>query len=360
MTPFWKTLRSKELISQKKFDRLTRNTGLTDEELSAFVARQIVETGQSVKAAAQLLQKRYQDTKIEYIKAGLVSDFRHVYKMVKSRDVNDFHHAKDAYLNIVVGNVYTVKARKSYFIRNIQNGTWSMNRMFDYTTTGAWTAENDESLNLVKSTMAKNNIRFTRYSFKQKSIYNANKKAGLFNQKPVKKCKGENEDSLVPLKKGMDTKKYGGYSGPTSTYFAFVEYTDKKGHTVRSFEPVDLYIEKEYRENPELFMKNRLKERFEAEEVKILIPCVKYNALISIDGFRMHISSKSSGGSDIICKPAVQLVLNQQQEIYVKKISKYLEKCVKLRYEKPITKFDEITLQDNMDLYDTLIDKMKI
>ena len=127
MAPFWKILLSKDLISKKKFDRLTRNTPLTDDELFSFVARQLVETRQSTKAVAQLLKKRYPNTDVEYIKAGLVSDFRRDFDMLKSRDVNDFHHAKDAYLNIVVGNVYTVKAKQSYFISNIQNGKWRMN-----------------------------------------------------------------------------------------------------------------------------------------------------------------------------------------------------------------------------------------
>lgn len=341
MAPFWKILLSKDLISKKKFDRLTRNTPLTDDELFSFVARQLVETRQSTKAVAQLLKKRYPNTDIEYIKAGLVSDFRRDFDMLKSRDVNDFHHAKDAYLNIVVGNVYTVKAKQSYFISNIQNGKWSMNRMFDYSTKDAWVAENGESLKTVKSTMAKNNIRFTRYSFKQSG--------GLFDQMPLKKGLGQ-----IPRKKNMNIDKYGGYNRPSSAYFAFVEYIDRKGNSVRSFEPVDLYIEKEYRKNPKVFMAKRLG----VDDVKIIIPCVKYNALISIDGFRMHISSKSSGGSQLVCKPAVQLVINQRQEKYVKKISNYLAKCTELRKEKEITSFDEITAEDNLDLYDALTYKM--
>lgn len=341
MAPFWKILLSKDLISKKKYDRLTRNTPLTDDELFSFVARQLVETRQSTKAVAQLLKKRYPDTDVEYIKAGLVSDFRRDFDMLKSRDVNDFHHAKDAYLNIVVGNVYTVKAKQSYFISNIQNGKWSMNRMFDYSTKGAWVAENGESLKTVKSTMAKNNIRFTRYSFKQSG--------GLFDQMPLKKGLGQ-----IPRKKNMDIDKYGGYNRPSSAYFAFVEYIDRKGNSVRSFEPVDLYIEKEYRDNPEVFMAKRLG----VNEVKIIIPCVKYNALICIDGFRMHISSKSGGGSQLVCKPAVQLVINQKQEKYVKKISNYLAKCTELRKEKEITSFDEITAGDNLDLFDALTYKM--
>lgn len=341
MIPFWRMLLSKELISKKKFDRLTRNTPLTDDDIMSFVARQLVETRQSTKAVAQLLKKRYPNTDVEYIKAGLVSDFRRDFEMLKSRDVNDFHHAKDAYLNIVVGNVYTVKARQSYFTKNIQSGEWSMNRIFDYSTKGAWTAENGESLKTVKATMAKNNIRFTRYSFKQTG--------GLFDQMPLKKGMGQ-----VERKKNMEIDKYGGYNRPSSTYFAFVEYADSKGKNVRSFEPVDLYVEKEYKNNPELFMAKRLG----VDEVKIIIPCVKYNALISIDGFRMHISSKSGGGVTLVCKPAIQLVLNQRQEKYIKKISNYLEKCTESREKKKITSFDEITAGDNLDLYDALTYKM--
>lgn len=337
MLPFWKTLFDKGLISKEKFERLVRNQPLTDEELSSFVSRQLVETRQSTKAVAQLLKKRYHDTAVEYIKASLVSDFRQENDFVKSRDVNDFHHAKDAYLNIVVGNVYTVRSHLAHFIDNVQSGKWSVNKMFDYTTNGAWIVENNKSINIVKSNMAKNNIRFTRYAFKQTG--------GLFDQNPLKKGLGQ-----VPRKKDMDIDKYGGYNKPSSAYFAFVEYKNSKGEIVRSFEPVDLYAEKEYIRNPQEFIKRKLG----VDYVKIIIPCVKYNALISINGFRMHISSKSSGGANLICKPAVQLVVSQEQEKYIKKISSYLAKCAELRKEKEITSFDGITEKDNADLYETL------
>lgn len=341
MASFWKMLLSKDLISKKKFDRLTRNSPLTDEELSSFISRQLVETRQSTKAVAQLLKKRYPNTDVEYIKAGLASDFRHEFDMLKSRDINDLHHAKDAYLNIVVGNVYTVKARQSYFIDNIQSGKWSMNRMFDYSTKGAWDVEKNKSLNTVKSTMAKNNIRFTRFSYKQKG--------GLFDQNPCKKGSGQ-----VPRKKGMDIDKYGGYNRPSSAYFAFVEYVDNKGKIIRSFEPIDQYIEKEYLNNPEAFIAKRLG----VKSAKIIIPCVKYNSLISIDGFRMHISSKKSGGATLVCKPAIQLVVSQKQEKYVKKISNYLLKCNDLKKEKEVTSFDGISAEENLDLFDALTYKM--
>ena len=90
----------------------------------------------------------------------------------------------------------------------------------------------------------------------------------------------------------------------------------------------------------------------------ILIPCVKYNALVSIDGFRLHISSKSGGGSQIIYKPAMQLILDSSLERYSKKIANYLNKCTELKKEKPITVKDEISYENNILLYQTLIDKL--
>ena len=38
--------------------------------------------------------------------------------MLKSRDVNGLHHAKDAYLNIVMGNVYNVNLQELKFIKS--------------------------------------------------------------------------------------------------------------------------------------------------------------------------------------------------------------------------------------------------
>ncbi|MCC8016507.1 MAG: hypothetical protein LIO43_03870 [Clostridiales bacterium] len=191
MNNFWLALLKKELISKEKYNRLSRATGLTDEELGGFIARQLVETSQSTKAVASILKEMYPDTEIVYVKAGLVSEFRHTYNMLKCREVNDFHHAKDAYLNIVVGNVYNVKAthNKSRFIRELKQGSISLNRMFNYDVDGAW--DSNTSLQLVKNTMEKNNIRYTRYSYKQGG--------GLFDQQPVKKEKDRFRLNLIRL-----------------------------------------------------------------------------------------------------------------------------------------------------------------
>lgn len=134
MKSFWYVLYSKELISKKKFEKLTRSTSLTDSELSDFIARQLVETSQSTKAVADILKILYPNTEIVYVKARYASEFRKKYDMLKCRTVNDMHHAKDAYLNIVVGNVYNERFthNRINFIKGLQTKKYSMNKMFSY------------------------------------------------------------------------------------------------------------------------------------------------------------------------------------------------------------------------------------
>ena len=100
-------------IPKEKYDRLVRNNPLDANELAGFIERQIVETRQSTKAVAEILKKILPDTEIVYVKAKTVSKFRQDFDFIKVRDMNDLHHAKDAYLNIVVGNVYFVKFTKN-------------------------------------------------------------------------------------------------------------------------------------------------------------------------------------------------------------------------------------------------------
>lgn len=123
MNNYWIFLRENKFISKEKYNRLTRKKNFTDEELGDFVARQLVTTRQSTKEVAKLFEKIFDGTEVLYSKASLVSDFRERFDIIKVREVNDAHHAQDAYLNIVVGNVFNTKFTKNYwkFIREVKN-----------------------------------------------------------------------------------------------------------------------------------------------------------------------------------------------------------------------------------------------
>ena len=118
MSSIWKHYRKEGLISEEKYNRLTRKTPFTDEEKQGFVNRQLVETRQSTKAVAEILKTMFPETGVVYVKAGLASEFRHAFGIIKSRQINDLHHAKDAYLNVVCGNVYHSTFTKKFFLKH--------------------------------------------------------------------------------------------------------------------------------------------------------------------------------------------------------------------------------------------------
>lgn len=118
----------------------------------------------------------------------------------------------------------------------------------------------------------------------------------------------------------------------------------------RQLVAIDNYLKKYYEENPIEYLTNRLGFKNPA----VLIPVIKYNSCIELDGFRMNISSKSSGGKAIVYKPAVQLVLGAEKEAYVKKISKVLSKPE----EQKITSYDGVSAEENIELFDALTAKM--
>lgn len=108
---FYKKLLDSNLISKEKYRRLTKKE-FSNDELNSFVNRQLVSTNQTVKALISVLKlygttknKNINEQKIIYSKGENVSDFRKMFDLVKSRTANNFHHAHDAYLNVVVGEM---------------------------------------------------------------------------------------------------------------------------------------------------------------------------------------------------------------------------------------------------------------
>ena len=164
----------------------------------------------------RLLKEMYPNAEIVYVKAGLVSEFRQTYEQVKCRAVNDLHHAKDAYLNIVVGNVYHERFNRQWF-RLTDDYNVNLNKIMEkplhHRAEVIWQGAPD--IGKVKKIVAKNAVHVTRYAFCRSG--------GLFDQMPVR----ANQD-LVPLKKGLSTQKYGGYNKPTAAFFVLAGFTQKK------------------------------------------------------------------------------------------------------------------------------------
>lgn len=340
MLPFWSMLHDKKMIGDKKYDRLKRNTELTEDELASFVQRQLTETQQSTKALAQLLKERYPESEIVYSKAGNISEFRQKFEMLKCREVNDLHHAKDAYLNIVVGNVYKTKFTDQFFL-NIRKENYSLKEVFDWDTPGAWKADGT-SIATVKKYMAKNNPIITRMPRETKGA--------LFGLMPVSR-----ENAKIPLKANKPAEKYGGYTGRVAAYFIVVEHAKGKKR-IRTIEPVYIYAKEYFEKNPEEYCTGFLK----LIAPKVICYKIYAGSIIEINGCRLELTggSESTGDGRDIYNHTYQLVISGKESDYVKQVLKYLKRCQERRTEIPITPYDGVNREENIDLYKCFCNKL--
>ena len=341
--PLWRELHHQGFINDEKFKRLTGRNEFSDEQKAGFIARQLVETRQGTKGLADILKEVLPETTIVYAKARNVADFRNEFELWKSRIVNDFHHAHDAYLNVVVGNVYFMKFTNNpaNFVKTAE--PYNLSRVFDYNvvrkTKQIWIAKPESgqkaSIDTVRKVLAKNTPLLTRLSFEGTG--------GLANQTLYSAEKAK-KDGYIPLKasdpKMQDVKKYGGYTSVSTAYFILVEH-DVKKKRVRSLETVSILWKDRIEKDPGQ-LEVYCKEILGLQNPDIRIRKIRMQSLVKKDGFYMHLSGKT--GNRIIMRNAVQLCLRQEWINYIKKLEKDDQQEV-------------LSKEKNQELYQILCDK---
>lgn len=350
MHAYWTMLKNIGLISEEKYKRLTRATAFTDEERYNFINRQVTETSQSTKAVATLLKEYFPDTEIVYSKAKLSSEFRHEFDLYKSRAYNDLHHAVDAYLNIVVGNVYNMKFTKNFNV----NQKYSIKTKTVFThpvvSNGKTIWDGSTMLDHVKKTAQKNTAHFTKFAFF--------KKGGLFDQNPVTAGEG-----LTPLKKDKETAKYGGYNGASILFFIPVRYrAGKKSEII--IMSVEMLHGKRFLEDSEFareYAFARLEKILNKSVDEISYPMGnrpwKVNTMLSLDGFRVCIAGSAGGGKTLIAQSIMQFSSDPFWNFYVGKLEKLVEKCSKNTKYIYDEVYDKVSREKNLELYDLYVDK---
>lgn len=359
----WKRLHQAKLINDEKYNRLTNRTPFTPEQKAGFIARQLVETGQGTKGVADLLKQLLPETKLVYSKASNVSEFRQKRGIVKSRIVNDFHHAHDAYLNIVVGNVYFVKFTdnplhfiKEKYAKDPKKYEYNLGRMFDWDVKRgeevAWIAGTKEmpgTIATVKRMLAKNTPLMTRWNFEN---HGAIANETLYG---AKKAKAEN---YIPLKtmdgKMQDVTKYGGFTSASTAYFFLVEH-EVKGKKVRTLETVPIYRKAEIEKSDDGLLKY-CEESLGLIHPSIRMKKIKIQSLVRRNGYFMYISGKT--GNQIIMRNAVNLCLSQEWITYIKLVEKYVNHGVLV--DKPLKSNGNkvyLTKERNEYLYQILLTK---
>lgn len=365
MRPFWHMLLEKELISKEKYNRLSRTTPLSDAEKAAFIGRQLVETRQSTKACAELLSKAYPQTRIVYTKAGNASRFRQYGGFIKVRDMNDYHHAKDAYLNIVVGNVFDTRftANPLHFLKG-NHPVYSLNTEALYghkvsrNGVDAWIpAEKDEkgqvmaghegTMGTVRKWMRKNNILFTRMPYERKGE--------LFKENILKKGKGQ-----VPIKGNSpvsDIKKYGGYNMAKVAYMMLVK-REEKGKSVYLLESIPIHLKESLKTDNERL--EYCKKIWDAQGDKYINPeiCISkilFQSLLEIDGFKAHISRKTN--NRFAMRNAQELCMDNALAGVLKNVLKFIH-WKTVQKDAVITEYDGVSDDNTLALYDLFVKKL--
>lgn len=353
---FWKMLLSKELISRTTYDRLIRTKPLSDDDYKDFISRQKVITDQTAKAVIELLKRKYPDTKIVFSKAIDVSDFRKKFKLFKCRETNDLHHARDAYLNVVVGNVYSTvfPAQERYYNDGTGWHRYNLDKMFTRNVTGAWDTEN--SIKIAKRTLEKPSMMVTRYA--------SCEKGGFYNQTVC----GKNDKSVTAPRKGKgplaDTSKYGGYNTQTTAYFSIVSSTDENDKKIKTIEAIPVltsYMAKSDPEAVQKYLATYLK------DPDFLLSKVKKYQLVSYNNTLCYIAAIT--GNYIIAYNANQLFTDNKTDEYVRELVKILKLNDKNMIKKDESEYPtkvnskegkklSVTAEMNIKFYRYLKDKM--
>ena len=232
MRPIWISLKNAKLMSQLKFQRLTSQKQLSEDRVADFVNRQLVETRQITKHLARMLSEKYHNSSTEVftIRAGMSSEYRRIHDLPKCREVNDLHHAKDAYLAAVLAQYVKIRYPKldKTFIygeynkfkstkRNItDSGSFILSSMkydFTDTETGEIIWQSKTTRDVIDRTMRYNDCLITQKTkigddqFYDQTIYGKN-----------------SGKTMITRKANLPVGKYGGYSGEKAAYFAAINY----------------------------------------------------------------------------------------------------------------------------------------
>ena len=384
---FWQQLLDSKLISYRKFNNLTKaeRGGLDREDKVGFIRRQLVETRQITKHVAQILDARFntevtekdnkkRNVKIITLKSNLVSSFRKEFELYKVREINDYHHAHDAYLNAVVAKAilkkypklepefvygdyqkYDLKryisrskdpkdvekaTEKYFFYSNLLNffkeevhyadGTILKRENIEYSKdTGeiAWNKEKDFAT--IKKVLSLPQVNIV----KKREV-----QTGGFSKESILP-KG-NSDKLIPRKTKdilWDTTKYGGFDSPVIAYSILLIADIEKGKakklkTVKTLVGITIMEKAAFEKNPITFLENKGYHNVRKENI-LCLP--KYSLFELENGRRRMLASAKElqKGNEIVLPVYLTTLLYHSKNIHKLDEPEHLEYIQKHRNE---------------------------
>ncbi|WP_236002677.1 type II CRISPR RNA-guided endonuclease Cas9 [Levilactobacillus wangkuiensis] len=238
----WNVWRSAGMISARKLKHLLMRPDEIDKYATGFVNRQLVETRQVIKLVTDILSTEYdpQKTKLISVKAGLSHQLRQELKLPKLRNLNDYHHAFDAFLAARIGTYLLKRYPKleRFFVFGQYKVAPQLNlRQFNFIhdlvagkqdrivnqETGEILWDRSKDINYMKHFLSLKHLLVTHEVLENRGA--------LFNQ-TIYKAKEDNSNvggkrKLLPAKQNRPTEIYGGYSGQNIAYLAIVKVHEK-------------------------------------------------------------------------------------------------------------------------------------
>jgi len=249
----WAVWRACGLLTAEKYSRLTKPT-LSDEDKKRFINRQLVETRQITLNTCAILQTYFEKkfgkgkdgnpvVEIKPVRAKLTSQFRDMfgyYKGLGGREINDFHHAKDAYIAVFLGEYLAqnfANLSENFDILHYQKKSTKQPRGYGFVLNtlliddekwGSMDLYNDEAMANFDRNYYYTNILWTKKTIKdpEGAFYDETVYKSVKNQE---KFFGKIQDNdLITLgKKGktefIDAEIYGGHKSRNPYSFALIK-----------------------------------------------------------------------------------------------------------------------------------------
>lgn len=334
---WWKQLHESGLIDDKKYNNLRRRKMFeTDNDKVKFISRQLIETRQSIKYVTNVLVNQYKNTDVYAIRAELTHNFRTFFKVYKNRNVNDYHHAQDAYIISVVGNVINSKLNykdeykyteyvKNYINKNEKDKNWIV-------------------IGMISNNIDKNKIK-NILNYKDCFItHKLEEQTGAFYNQTMYGPNDKKVKAVIPLKEDRNVKKYGGYSGEIKAYFTICSYVDEKER--KQLEMVGIPVKIQYDiKNSKITLQEYLQKIFpKFTQIKIVkSKILKYQEYLDENGQQMALLSDGE------IKSNKQLLVTED-----------INKLIYIMNQKNISEEEKENIKEKIfDIYQYLLEKLR-
>ncbi|KPN82435.1 CRISPR-associated protein, Csn1 family [Apilactobacillus kunkeei] len=324
----WNHLIGLGLITKRKYNNLTLKgmDQLSKYTKHGFIRRQLVETSQVIKLVANILSDEYSkdDTKIIEVKAKLNSQIRQVFNLYKIRELNDYHHALDAYLTTFIGgylynrypnlrNMFVYGDFKKFsakidnletfnFLHDITNPSDKFEDRIIDEKSGEVILDRRHAIETIKKIYQYNYMLITR---------EVSTKNGQLSDQTVYSARRINKvNSPIPVKKDSNPELYGFRTGNVDHHMVIVKYLNKDKYDYKIIGIPLRFVQVLKNSNDNTEYKNILnkivqsKLKGKSTDFRVILDNVMYGQLIQDGG------QKFTLGSSTYKYNAKQLVIN--------------------------------------------------